>query len=1086
MDALTIVSQSLPPLMATLPYSFQLQALGGILPYSWQIVPGFGTPPSGMNLVGDTLVAAVGAVTENQVGSHSFRIRVTDGAATTVVADVSVDVRPYGFTRAHDFLLDPQVFSLIQAYLSGEQTPEKVQKHFFRDISSPIGTYFLHVARDILVEDWAGLYPFHAVADEGLRDVLDSIANDLLYFANPLKFRITSVTPGPGALQVTYTLTSTEGVFIGRTGETDAAMARKWFRLVDCDSEDEPEDGNGNPLTITSISDANGVEINPNVNAYQSDTDGFHTGKDAVGASIGFNLTFVVEYSPNPDSKIPVPPWCMRYGEREELHNISPEAFIKFGNVIGEVDADVIALIKSAPFTAGLRIGSQVVKPNSDQEIILQGQNGLDIEADIINSKVRLVGPDSVRTINQVPPAGAGDFEIKDGEFIEVVSEVQDGNLTIRTVIPIQAQDAVVDKGLVSDLDYGRFLQLIGRNLVKMHLHEGEDLRMGTPGDGVWSDGWIPVDKDMSLADCFDRLNEALAVSLPPVIVGLDETVGWVDNQGPPPSIKRDHSYLAFDPGIIYPPAYPAGDEYPLCFNVNAYPPPAVVTTSTEFYVVGGETVDMLVNGVSYTGGVGFPIPPLPAPTPVVIAPQIQISSIRLAAGGFYVKVDLLLDMVTPDPALLPFLVRGYNTFQLSVLPPQPGYSGLSALMEVFTDNTMPSVGGIALPTTVYGDAPGKTVILSGVEHYSGDNELLVSFTANNTFQDVYYQKPYEIQLKDPVSNQWQDPVSVDISDMGGVSSPPASLDNPSLAGFGTGRPVKDYAVEQSAPNAYLRLSHFRSHGFFSLDQTSNLTTTVGELLLYTLETADTTDKAEYFEDERYRLNKDDPKWASYQYVPVMVRETFHWHSDLPLYPGVAPWGDGGGDAGQLQVNPRIIHGAGVTAPNEGALVWPSLNYNTGSYKPVQAAGRDYGNDFAPTQVAIYDRAFVFKDEPRSHGKFRITGITSADIGQSYLGSGGLPTGNVNLEIKFPGNKSNYFSGWLDLSKLSLGGGNIYDGDGCRVGAIVDTVLPSGEVAVEIDWTGNGLSTTDSGEMIILRVTYRSTAPVIYAIEEIG
>ena len=96
----------------------------------------------------------------------------------------------------------------------------------------------------------------------------------------------------------------------------------------------------------------------------------------------------------------------------------------------------------------------------------------------------------------------------------------------------------------------------------------------------------------------------------------------------------------------------------------------------------------------------------------------------------------------------------------------------------------------------------------------------------------------------------------------------------------------------------------------------------------------------------------------------------------------------------------------------------------------------------------------------------------------------GSPAGNVNLELKFPGNKPNYFSGWMDLTKLATGTFN--DGDGCRFGAIVDVVLPSGETAVEIDWTGNGLSTVDSGEMIIMRVTYRNSSPVIYRIEEIA
>jgi hypothetical protein len=1072
--------------MATQPYSFQLQALGGVPPYAWTIVGGFGTPPTGMNLVVDTLTALAGAIAENEVGTHGFRIRVTDSVLTSVIADVTTDVRPYGFTRAFDFLLDPQVFALIQAYLSGEQTPEKVQQHFFRDISTTIGEYFLHMSRDILVEDWLGLFPFHAAADEGLRDVLDSMANDLLYFANPLKTTISAVIPGPGTYQVTYTLSSTKGAFIGRTGETDAAMARLWFRLMDCDSEDEPHDGNGNPLTIISIVDANGVEINPNTFAYQSDTDGFHTGKDGVGTPIGFDLTFVFEYVPNPDNKIPPPPWCMRYGEREELHDIDPEAFIKFGNVIGEVDADVIALIKSAPFVAGIRVGEQVVNP-LNQIITFQGQNGLNIEADLINGLIRLVAPDSVRTINQVPTAGAGDLEIQDGEFIEVVSEVADGHLTIRTAIPIQANEGVVPKGLISELDYGRFLQLIGSRLVSMHKHQGRDLLLGLPGDGSWSDGWIPLDENATLPDTLDRINEALLIALgAAAIAGLDPDVGWVELS----AIARDKGFLAFDGATIYEAAFAAGSEAPYVYNVNEFGPPSLVETAMEFYVLQTDSIDLIVNGAPISGGVLLPaiVPPIP-PGATVPIPGLPLTIVgaRASGPGFLIKVELSLDLVTPDPVFAASLVRGYNYFEISMSPAQPGYTGTSGRFKIFTDVTpSPSPGGFALPATVFGDAPGRLVLISGIEHYSGDNELLIDFTGNNTFQDTYYQKPYSVQVKDPSTNLFQEPKTIDIADMTGVSVPPAATDNPVVTAFPTGRPVKDYSVQQDVPTPNLRLNHMRPGGSFFLDQMPSLTTLAGDIVLYTIGAAGTTDTLEDFEDERYRLNKDDAKWALYAHIPVMVRQTFHWHSQLPLYPGVAPWGDGGGEPGQLQVIPRRNHGALITAPEEGVLAWPSLNYNVGSYAPAQDAGRDYGNDFAATAVCIYDRAMVYKDGPRSHGKFRIEGITSAVIGQSYLGSGGSPTGDVNLEIKFPGSTPGYFSGWLDLSKLSLGGGYFADGDGCRVGSIVDVVLPSGEVAVEIEWTGNGLSTVDSGEMLILRVTYRATSPAIYKIEEIG
>jgi hypothetical protein len=173
-----------------------------------------------------------------------------------------------------------------------------------------------------------------------------------------------------------------------------------------------------------------------------------------------------------------------------------------------------------------------------------------------------------------------------------------------------------------------------------------------------------------------------------------------------------------------------------------------------------------------------------------------------------------------------------------------------------------------------------------------------------------------------------------------------------------------------------------------------------------------------------------------------------------------------------------------ITGHDDGALVWPQLNYNVGLYKPNQPAGRDYGLKFAATTVCTFDRPIIFKDTPKNSGTLKFVGITSGDLGQSWLGSGGAPAGNVNIEIKFPGHRTNFFSGWMDLSKLAMGTFN--DGDGCRVGAIRD-FFPGGadDSYMEIDWTGNGLSTEDSGEMIIVRMTFRNSGTIVFRLEEL-
>jgi len=1085
MEPLAIVSRALPPAMATLAFDFDLQAIGGTPPYVWSVVPGFGNLDFGVNLVGASLIGAAGAIPNTAVGVHTFRIKAIDSSLSTVTADVSISVKPYGFTRAHEFLLDPQVFDLIQKYLVGGATREKTELHFFRDLPVP----FVHLDRDIEVPAWTGIFPYVPAFDTDLRGVLDGFANDLMYFADPVKYEITSVVPGPGAHQATFILTPPHGIFIGRNGETDAAMARKWFRLVDPDSEDEPHDGDGNPLTITWLYDSLGVEVDPNARPYQSDVDGFHTGRDGGGASIGYNLTLIVEYVPNPHARDPILPFCVRYGVREELHDVSPEAFIKFGNVLGEVDASIIALIKNAAFVGNIRVGNQVVKP-IQQTVEFQGQNGLDIEADVGGGLIRFVAPDSIRTLNGVSPAGSGDFELAEGEFIEVESEVAENRLTIKTVIPVHVhQDpaSIFDKALISKEDYGKFLQLIGSKIIRMHKHRGEDLNMGLPTDGSWSDGYIPLSDSATLADTMDRLNEALFVSLGASVVPLGPDVGFKEISG----VLRDTAFLANDALAIVPivwefPAYPPGSEAPYVYNDwnNRKPIPVpgtpyVIETTMEFGPVAApDTLTVFVNGIA-----------LEAWTPLVLVPlavsplgYMQIMTVRAIGLATVITVELRLN---PKAApVLALLVKGYNRFQL-------GHNALlSGEFKVFIDSYNRASGtGMPASANIFSDAPGKHAYLSGIDHYAGDNELLVTTQFPCLFDITYYNPILGTMVDSALDGVVKPEKSIPLSDthLSGVSFPfPDYSDIVNLTDFPTGCPVKGCSNPAWLVTPRVRIISHRPGGDATKYAALPLHTALNETVLYTLGEGRTTDKAEYFEDEKYRLNPRDPHWGfDYAYFPVMVRETFGWKSDRTLDAGTAPFGDGSGVPGDLQVNPRISHSMPVTGHDDGALVWPQINYNIGLYKPNQPAGRDYGVKFAATTVCTFDRPIIFKDTPRNHGTLKIVGITSADIGNSYLGGGGVPTGNVNIEIKFPGHRTNFFSGWMDLSKLALGTFN--DGDGCRVGAMRD-FFPGGadDNYLEIDWTGNGLSTEDSGEMIIVRITYRNSGVIAFRLEEIG
>jgi len=56
------------------PYSFQFQAVGGTLPHSWQLAPGSGALPAGLNLDGGGLLAG----TPTASGTFNFTVRVND------------------------------------------------------------------------------------------------------------------------------------------------------------------------------------------------------------------------------------------------------------------------------------------------------------------------------------------------------------------------------------------------------------------------------------------------------------------------------------------------------------------------------------------------------------------------------------------------------------------------------------------------------------------------------------------------------------------------------------------------------------------------------------------------------------------------------------------------------------------------------------------------------------------------------------------------------------------------------------------------------------------------------------------------
>jgi hypothetical protein len=188
-----------------------------------------------------------------------------------------------------------------------------------------------------------------------------------------------------------------------------------------------------------------------------------------------------------------------------------------------------------------------------------------------------------------------------------------------------------------------------------------------------------------------------------------------------------------------------------------------------------------------------------------------------------------------------------------------------------------------------------------------------------------------------------------------------------------------------------------------------------------------TSDSAnEYFDDENRRLPA-----GAYDSVPGAI--TSQWTSSDAL------------TNGKCQVY-------------NGSLIYPTEDFSSG-YLPSQSA--DYSG-FTGDQV--YYRA-MYDTDPHTNGQLNIPGSGFSDI--DPVGSGDL-----NVEIKLPTQ-----TGWLDLGTNYSGGSFTgSDGDGCRTSKSGDNY----------SWTSGSFSTADSGNMVIVRVTFRSSGVSLTQLREIG
>jgi len=186
------------------------------------------------------------------------------------------------------------------------------------------------------------------------------------------------------------------------------------------------------------------------------------------------------------------------------------------------------------------------------------------------------------------------------------------------------------------------------------------------------------------------------------------------------------------------------------------------------------------------------------------------------------------------------------------------------------------------------------------------------------------------------------------------------------------------------------------------------------------------TDVAESFRDENHRL---DPASDYDSAILLPGSITGQWNSQNPLAASDA-----------LVYNQRV----------QLAAIDLSGNLPIG---PNYTVGRDV--------VQQYCRAF-YKNEANSNVSLTLTNLNIANIGE-------VGNGDVNVEIKLPTQ-----TGWLDAGKAyssALFTG--IDGDGCKTPASTGSIL---------SLTFGTFTTANSGQMIIVRITFRNTNQSITAL----
>lgn len=536
---------------------------------------------------------------------------------------------------------------------------------------------------------------------------------------------------------------------------------------------------------------------------------------------------------------------------------------------------------------------------------------------------------------------------------------------------------------------------------------DGSSTVIGTPTDGEWNDGiagWTPETK---VSDAFDDLNEILADLAPANAL----TLGSTSLAGGP--TKYSGKLPSGLDAAWYSKGKNPGDTVT---DLTKTTKGTITTpnTSTTFNYADQGLLQLIINGVvkaTIDLGANF-VEANRNGNQIISGYNVKGNGSTIAAGVVtFAEGTFAITSVgkynnfkkwqkgNATVVLTSDLSEGVNTVVIKHVGLSADQTSNEYVMYFDNDATNPTIS--VAPTITENTATGK--YLSGVKYYTTGDTFSVGYTVSNAYKKAYHSTQVSDYVMPGFSSVTKNPTGI-----------------PALADLLV---VSDASVAISSANVMTNNARLTVNARDPYNNVASLQSPSEGRLILTYPNR-STDKAEYFTDEIYRLP------LSFDFTSKTAPVKNVWDSSVALSNGNA----------QCYLN-----------GSNPALVFPTGNFSTG-FVPSNTANY---STFTGNQA--YTRAFLSTGTPQSSVTLTLNGI-AAGLGQ-------VGAGDVNVEIKLPG-----LSGWGDaLKPYDAGANKANDGWGMLSGSVS---YAGGNATLTA--TFGGFSTVNSGDKIFVRVTLRN------------